>query len=412
MQRPICRFCGAPLAQDFVDLGSTPLSNAYLTGQQIDAGLDKVYPLHARVCGSCFLVQVDAPVSPDRIFAEDYAYFSSYSASWVEHARRYAQAMIERFSLGPRSLVVEAASNDGYLLQHFVSAGVPALGVEPASNAAEAARRKGVRTEVAFFNEATARRLMARGLAADLTAANNVLAHVPDIAAFTRGFSIILKPEGVSTFEFPHVLNLIRESQFDTIYHEHYSYLSLLTVEKVLAAAGMRAFDVEELPTHGGSLRLFACLAGASHGETEALGMMRAKEREFRLDSLDGYADFATRVAEVKASFRSFLSRARQQGETVAAYGAAAKGNTFLNVCGVTSHDIRYVYDLSHAKQGLFLPGSHIPILAPDEIESFRPDYLVILPWNLRDEIMAQMAVIRTWGGKFITAVPRTRVLD
>ena len=412
MNPPACRFCGAKLTHDFVDLGSTPLSNAYLTQAQVDAGLDKSYLLHARVCDACFLVQVDAPVEPERIFDEDYAYFSSYSASWVEHARRYAQAMIARFNLDAQSLVVEAASNDGYLLQHFVAAGVPVLGVEPAGNAAEAARARGVRTEVSFFNDATARALVAQGFSADLTAANNVLAHVPDISDFVRGFAVILKPEGVSTFEFPHVLNLIAESQFDTIYHEHYSYLSLVTVEKVLASAGMRAFDVEELPTHGGSLRLFACRAEASHAQTDALVAMRDKERAFGLDSLAGYAGFAKQVDKVKTSFRAFLDRVRREGKTVAAYGAAAKGNTFLNVCGVTSKDIACVYDLSHAKQGRLLPGSHIPILAPDRIVDLEPDYLVILPWNLRDEIMTQMKDIRAWGGKFATAVPDTRIFD
>ncbi|HPG03994.1 MAG: methyltransferase domain-containing protein [Methylobacteriaceae bacterium] len=412
MTQPACRFCGAPLTHDFVDLGSTPLSNAYLTRAQVEAGLDRAYPLHARVCDACFLVQVDAPVEPERIFDEDYAYFSSYSASWVEHARRYAQAMIARFGLDGHALVVEAASNDGYLLQHFVAAGVPVLGVEPAGNAAEAARARGVRSEVSFFNEATARSLVAKGFSADLTAANNVLAHVPDIADFVRGFSVILKPEGVSTFEFPHVLNLIRESQFDTIYHEHYSYLSLVTVEKVLAAAGMRAFDVEELATHGGSLRLYACRANASHEQTDALVAMRDKERAFGLHGVAGYAGFAAQVEKVKSSFRAFLELARSEGKTIAAYGAAAKGNTFLNVCGVTPEDIACVYDLSHAKQGRLLPGSHIPILSPDQIDDLKPDYLVILPWNLRDEIIAQMDRIRTWGGRFVTAVPDTQVFD
>ena len=412
MTQPACRFCGAPLTHDFVDLGSTPLSNAYLTRAQVEAGLDRAYPLHARVCDACFLVQVDAPVEPERIFDEDYAYFSSYSASWVEHARRYAQAMIARFGLDGHALVVEAASNDGYLLQHFVAAGVPVLGVEPAGNAAEAARARGVRSEVSFFNEATARSLVAKGFSADLTAANNVLAHVPDIADFVRGFSVILKPEGVSTFEFPHVLNLIRESQFDTIYHEHYSYLSLVTVEKVLAAAGMRAFDVEELATHGGSLRLYACRANASHEQTDALVAMRDKERAFGLHGVAGYAGFAAQVEKVKSSFRAFLELARSEGKTIAAYGAAAKGNTFLNVCGVTHEDIACVYDLSHAKQGRLLPGSHIPILTPDQIDDLKPDYLVILPWNLREEIIAQMDRIRTWGGRFVTAVPDTQVFD
>ena len=404
-----CRFCGTRLEHDFVDLGATPLANSYVTREQIAQDLDTAYPLHARVCSSCYLVQVDAPVAPESIFS-DYAYFSSYSESWVEHARTYAAAMIARFGLGANSLVVEVASNDGYLLQHFVAAGVPVLGVEPAANVAETARAKGVPTDVAFFGADTARKLVARGIAADLTAANNVLAHVPDIGDFIRGFSIILKPQGVSTLEFPHVLNLIRELQFDTIYHEHFSYLSLVAVEAVLKKSGLRAFDVEELPTHGGSLRLFVCHAAAAHAETGRLRAMRAKEHEFQLDSLAGYEGFAEKVATVKQGFLDFLARAKAEGRTVAAYGAAAKGNTFLNVCGVTARDIACVFDRSAAKQGLYLPGSHIPILSPDSIGERKPDYLVILPWNLRDEITQQMAEIRSWGGRFVTAVPAIQV--
>ncbi|MFO1102255.1 MAG: class I SAM-dependent methyltransferase [Methylocystis sp.] len=411
MQMPACRFCGAPLNHDFVDLGSTPLANSYVTEEEIARGLDRSFPLHARVCDACFLVQVDAPVSSEAIFS-DYAYFSSYSDSWVAHARRYADAMIERFGLGPRSLVIEVASNDGYLLQHFIARGVPVLGVEPAANVAEAARARGVPTEVAFFGKETARKLAARGVAADLTAANNVLAHVPDIGDFVAGFAEILKPDGVATFEFPHVLNLIRELQFDTIYHEHFSYLSLVAVERVLAANGLVAFDVEELPTHGGSLRLYVCRKGASHAPTPRLEAARSAERAARLDAIEGYAGFAEKVEAVKASFLNFLARAKAEGKTVAAYGAAAKGNTFLNVCGVNANDIVCVYDRSAAKQGKLLPGSHIPIRAPETIGETRPDYLVILPWNLREEIMGQMADIRSWGGKFVTAVPETRVLD
>ncbi len=411
MQTPACRFCGAPLKHDFVNLGSTPLANSYVRADEIAQGLDRSFPLHARVCGACFLVQVDAPVSSEAIFS-DYAYFSSYSDSWVAHARRYADAMIERFGLGPQSLVVEVASNDGYLLQHFMARGVPVLGVEPAANVAETARAKGVPTEVAFFGRETARKLAARGLAADLTAANNVLAHVPDIGDFVAGFAEILKPDGVATFEFPHVLNLIRELQFDTIYHEHFSYLSLVAVERVLAASGLVAFDVEELPTHGGSLRLFVCRKGAVHAPTPRLEAARSAERAASLDAIEGYAGFAEKVEAVKTSFLNFLARAKAEGKTVAAYGAAAKGNTFLNVCGVNANDIVCVYDRSAAKQGKFLPGSHIPIRAPESIGERRPDYLVILPWNLREEIVAQMAEIREWGGKFVTAVPETRVFD
>lgn len=411
MQTPECRFCGAPLRHDFVDLGKTPLANSYLTKEQVAQGLDASFPLHARVCEACFLVQVDAPVSPQAIFS-DYAYFSSYSDSWVAHARRYAETMIGRFGLGPQSLVVEVASNDGYLLQHFVARGAPVLGVEPAANVAEVARAKGVATEVAFFGRETARALAARGYAADLTAANNVLAHVPDIGDFVAGFAEILKPEGVSTFEFPHLLNLIRELQFDTIYHEHFSYLSLVAVERVLESCGLRAFDVERLPTHGGSLRLFVCRKDARHAATPRLDEARADERAAGLDRIEGYAGFAEKVDGVKAGFLAFLARAKAEGKTVAAYGAAAKGNTFLNVCGVTAKDIVCVYDRSAAKQGRFLPGSHIPVQAPETIGRTKPDYLLILPWNLREEIVGQMAEIRDWGGRFVTAVPEIRVFD
>lgn len=404
-----CRFCGMLLDWDFIDLGNTPLANSYVTLEDIAQGRDTRYPLHARVCPSCHLVQVEAAVSPQAIFS-DYAYFSSYSDSWIEHARYYATSMIERFHLGPDSLVVEVASNDGYLLQHFVGAGVPVLGIEPAANVVEEARRKGVRTELAFFGVETARRLAAGGVRGDLIAANNVLAHVPWIGDFIQGFNIILKPEGVATFEFPHLLKLIQELQFDTIYHEHYSYLSLLAVDNVLAYAGLRAFDVEELGTHGGSLRLFVCHKGASYLETERLAALRDSERANELDRRDGYKGFGAKVAEVQRGFVSFLQGVRKEGKIVAAYGAAAKGNTFLNVCGITAKDIICVFDRSTAKQGLFLPGSHIQILAPESICEKRPDYLVILPWNLREEIMGQMSVIRSWGGKFVTAVPRVRV--
>ena len=409
-QLPSCRFCATPLRATFVDLGSTPLANSYVTAADIEAGRDRRYPLHVRVCERCFLVQADEPVHPDAIFS-DYAYFSSYSASWVEHARRYAEAMRERFKLKPQSLVVEVASNDGYLLQHFVAAGIPALGIEPAANVAAAAVARGVSTEVAFFGRETAQRLAARGLRADLTAANNVLAHVPDLRDFVGGFAVLLKDEGVSTFEFPHLFNLIRETQFDTIYHEHFSYLSLVAVENVFRETGMRAFDVEELPTHGGSLRLFACREGATHEETERLRAMRAKERAAGLDALAAYEGFPNKVAAAKASFLDFLARASSEGKRIAAYGAAAKGNTFLNVCGVTERDIVCVFDRSAAKQGKLLPGSHIPILAPEKIEEVRPDYLVVLPWNLIGEIRSEMAVIAEWGGRFVTAIPETRIL-
>lgn len=408
---PLCRFCRTPLTHTFLDLGRQPLANSYLTAEQLAAGTERSYPLHVRVCHRCFLVQADDAVPADHIFDADYAYFSSYSTSWVEHARRYAAAMAERFNLGPESLVVEVASNDGYLLKHFVEMDVPVLGVEPTANTAQAAVDAGVRTEVAFFGEATGRRLAARGDRADLMAANNVLAHVPDIGDFVAGFREVLKEEGVLTFEFPHLLNLIEKVQFDTIYHEHYSYLSLLAVEQVLRAKGLRPFDVERLPTHGGSLRLFCCHMGAGHAETEALAALRAEEHAARLDSLDGYAGFAPRVAAVRDSFRAFLAAEKAAGRRVCAYGAAAKGNTFLNYCGTTTADIEAVFDASLAKQGRFLPGSHLPILSPTAVDELKPDDLIILPWNLKDEIMGQMARIKDWGGRFVTASPETKVV-
>ena len=408
---PACRFCRAPLTQTFLDLGNQPLANSYLTRAELDAGGERAWPLHARVCGECFLVQVDDPVAAEAIFDSGYAYFSSYSASWVDHARRYAEAMRQRLGLGPQSRVVEIASNDGYLLQHFVAMGVPVLGVEPSANTAEAARAVGVATEVAFFNAETGQALAARGITADLMAANNVLAHVPDIGDFVSGFRHVLKPEGVLTFEFPHLLKLIELVQFDTIYHEHFSYLSLLAVEQVVKSQGLKVFDVERLPTHGGSLRLFCAHAAASHAETEALGALRADEDRAGLGRIETYAGFAPRVEAVRDGFLAFLRRAKGEGKTVAAYGAAAKGNTFLNYAGVTAGDIACVYDANPHKQDRYLPGSHIPILAPEKVAETKPDYLLILPWNLRDEIMGQMAHIRDWGGVFVTASPEIQVL-
>ncbi|MFC3068733.1 class I SAM-dependent methyltransferase [Phenylobacterium soli] len=408
----LCRFCKTPLSHTLVDLGDQPLANSYLTADQLAAGTEAAYPLHARVCHACFLVQVEDVVPADAIFDAEYAYFSSYSASWVEHARRYAVAMIDRFQLGPDSLVVEVASNDGYLLQHFLARDVPVLGVEPTANTAEAARAKGIPTEVLFFGAETGRVLAARGVRADLMAANNVLAHVPDIGDFVAGFGEVLKAEGVLTFEFPHLLNLIEKVQFDTIYHEHFSYLSLLAVEQVLRANGLRPFDVELLPTHGGSLRLFVCHAGSGRAETEALKALREAEHAAGLDRIETYDGFTPRVQAVRASFRAFIERARAEGKLIAAYGAAAKGNTFLNYCGATAADIACAFDANPAKQGRFLPGSHIPIASPAKVAEVKPDYVLILPWNLKDEIIGQLAFIRDWGGRFVIASPETKVLD
>lgn len=409
---PACRFCRSPLTHTLVDLGLQPLANSNLTAAELAAGTERTYPLHARVCASCFLVQVDDPVAADEIFDSGYAYFSSYSASWVEHARRYSEAMIARFGLGPDSLVVEVASNDGYLLQHFKAAGVPVLGIEPTANTAQAAIDKGVPTEVMFFNGETGRELAARGVRADLMAANNVLAHVPDIGGFVAGFREVLKPEGVLTFEFPHFLNMLELVQFDTIYHEHFSYLSLLAVAQVLRANGLRAFDVELLPTHGGSLRLFCAHEASSHPETDALKTLRAREAAAGLHKLETYEGYAARVDAVRDSFLAFLRQAKADGKSVAAYGAAAKGNTFLNYAGVGADDLVAAFDANPHKQGRYLPGSHVPILAPERVAEVKPDYLLILPWNLKDEIMAQLAYIRAWGGRFVIASPRTEVLD
>ncbi len=408
---PRCRFCATPLRHSLIDLGLQPLANSYLTAEELAAGTEASYPLHARVCHACFLVQVDDVVPAEAIFDQDYAYFSSYSSSWVAHAKAYAQAMAERLNLGPESMVVEVASNDGYLLQHFVALDVPVLGVEPTANTAEAARARGVPTEVAFFNEETAVALAARGVRADLMAANNVLAHVPDISGFVAGFRHVLKDEGVLTFEFPHLLNLIEQVQFDTIYHEHFSYLSLLAVERVLRANGLRPFDVELLATHGGSLRLFCCHLGSGRAETEALQALRAREAGAGLARIETYEGFTPRVEAVRDSFRAFLGRAKGEAKRVAAYGAAAKGNTFLNYCGATADDIVAAFDANPAKQGRFLPGSHVPILAPERTRELRPDYVLILPWNLKAEIMGQLADIADWGGRFVVASPRTEVI-
>jgi SAM-dependent methyltransferase len=408
---PACRFCGAPLSQLFADLGTTPLSNQYVTEAQMKAGLDRAYPLIARVCGSCFLVQADEVVNHDAIFDEDYMYFSSYSDSWVAHAKRYADAMHERFSLNSESLVVEIASNDGYLLQHFKAAGVGVLGVEPTASTATAALKKGIETRIEYFGEETGKVLAAEGLKADLMAANNVLAHVPDIADFASGFTRVLKPEGVVTFEFPHLLNLIRLGQFDTIYHEHYSYLSLLFVQTLMARVGLRVFDVEELPTHGGSLRVFACHNGASHDRRAAVDDVLNSEREAGLDNLATYAAFAELVTRSKASFLAFLDDAKAKGQSVYAYGAAAKGNTFFNVCGVTDKDIVCIADRSHAKQGKRLPGSHIPIVSPEQLLESSPDYVVIVPWNLVDEIRASLQSLADKGTRFVTTIPETKLI-
>jgi SAM-dependent methyltransferase len=404
----LCRLCGAPLTRSFVDLGRMPLANSYLTEAAL-ARPEPAYPLHARFCDACFLVQVEDVVPREAIFS-DYAYFSSYSSAWIEHGRRYAEAMQARFALGPRSEIIEVASNDGYLLQHFAAAGLPVLGIEPAANVAAIARDKGIPTEVAFFGRATAERLRAEGHAAELMAANNVLAHVPDVADFVAGFRILLRPQGVATFEFPHLLTLIAESQFDTIYHEHFSYFSLLAAERLMRRHDLAVFDVERLPTHGGSLRLFVARVEAKRREEPGLLAVRAAEAAAGLDKPAAYDGFQVKAEAVRDALLRFLDEAKREGRTVAAYGAAAKGNTLLNFARVGTERIAFVADRSPHKQGRYLPGSHLPILAPEHIFATRPDYVLILPWNIRHEIVGELAGVADWGGRFVTAVPTLRV--
>lgn len=405
-----CRYCLTPLHQTLVDLGTTPLANSYLPANDAAAlSREQSFPLHVMVCNACWLAQTTETVDAAQIFSHDYAYLSSYSAGWVAHSRRYAHEMIGRFGLGPKSKVVEIASNDGYLLQHFVAQGVPVLGVEPAGHAAELAEAKGVPTRVVFFNEDTARQLRDEGHSADLMAANNVLAHVPDIRSFVAGFKVLLQPTGVATFEFPHLARLLDQVQFDTIYHEHYSYLSFTFVERLMQDAGLAVFDAARLPTHGGSLRLFVCHAGA-RPETDAVADLRQEETGKAMNQAAGYTGTADKVARIVQDFVAFLARCKAEGKTVAGYGAAAKGNTFLNVAGITAADITFVADRNVEKQGRLLPGSHIPVLSPAEIARQRPDYLVILPWNIADEVMQEQAGIRDWGGQFVTAIPRLAI--
>jgi 2-polyprenyl-3-methyl-5-hydroxy-6-metoxy-1,4-benzoquinol methylase len=405
-----CRFCGASLTETFCDLGTSPLSNAFLSAADLDR-MEPFYPLHALVCGSCFLVQLGQFESPRRIFSDDYAYFSSYSDTWLAHARAYAEAMTQRFSLGRSSQVIEIASNDGYLLKNFAAKGIPVLGIEPAENCARAAEAAGVRTLVAFFDSGLARELKERGTSADLVAGNNVLAHVPQLNDFVAGLKTVLKPHGVITLEFPHLLNLMRETQFDTIYHEHFSYFSFTTVEKVFARQGLELFDVERLATHGGSLRIFAAHAGGGRAPSERVGHLREEEASAGLGEMPAYRAFGERARRAKRKLLEFLVGAKNAGKTVVGYGAPAKGNTLLNYCGVRTDFIDYTVDRSPHKQGKFLPGTHIPVFAPERIRETRPDYILILPWNLKDEVMAQMADARAWGARFVVPIPEAQVL-
>ena len=404
-----CRLCAAELRHTFADLGVTPLANAYLSEDDLARG-EVFYPLHAYVCGECFLAQLPAVASPDEIFL-DYAYFSSYSDSWLEHARSYAEEAVERFGLDGASRVVEVASNDGYLLQYFREQGVDVLGVEPARNVAKAAVDRGIPTVVEFFGAELGQRLAAEGHGADLAVGNNVLAHVPDLHDFVEGLRALLKPGGVLTMEFPHVMRLIERTEFDTIYHEHFSYLSLIAVDRLFGEHELALFDVEELATHGGSLRIFAAAADSGRDSSARLRELRAREEEAGLRRLETYAAFDSAVKAAKRDLLSFLIGAREEGKTVVAYGAAAKGNTLLNYCGIRADLVDYVVDRSPHKQGRYLPGTHLPIHAPERVVETRPDYLLILPWNLADEITEQMGQVKDWGCRFVIPIPRVSVL-
>jgi len=409
---PTCRSCGSAGLHEVLDLGMTPLSNAFLRAPQLRC-MEPFYPLRVLVCEACFLVQAEAYESRETIFSGDYAYFSSFSESWLRHARDYAGAVLERFRLDRTGLVVEVASNDGYLLQFFARAGVRVLGVEPAANVARAAVDKGIPTEVAFFGRDTADRLAERGDRADLLVANNVLAHVPDLADFVGGLARLLKPHGVLTLEFPHLGRLVADGLFDTVYHEHYSYISLIAAEAIFSAHGLVVFDVERLATHGGSLRLFARHAASSgHPVSAAVDSLREEERAAGLDRLETYGSLQPRACDAKVEAIEFLARARREGKRVAGYGAPAKATTFLNFCGIRGDLIAYTVDRSPWKQGRFVPGVHLPIHAPEKLLADRPDLVVIFPWNLQGEVMAQMGAVREWGGRFVTLVPHPVVLQ
>jgi hypothetical protein len=404
-----CRFCETTLKHTFVDLGMSPPCESYLESEQLYQ-MEPFYPLHVYVCHKCFLVQLEEFISPEEIFSE-YAYFSSYADSWVQHAKNYTEMIVARLGLNDHSLVVEIASNDGYLLQHMVARKVPVLGIEPAANVAQAALTKNIPTIVKFFGERTARELVAEGKQADLLIGNNVLAQVPDLNDFLRGLKILLKPDGVITMEFPHLMRLMDENQFDTIYHEHFSYFSFLTVERIFAGHGLRLFDVEELPTHGGSLRIYAC-----HNEDRIKAQgprvtdLLTREKAAGINHLEHYYSFTEKVKGTKRKLLSFLIRAKEQGKSICGYGAPGKGNTLLNYCGIRTDFLDYTVDRNPYKQGKFLPGTHIPIFPPAKIQETRPDYLLILPWNFKDEIMTQMAGIREWGGQFIVPIPEVIV--
>jgi SAM-dependent methyltransferase len=404
-----CRLCGEPLTRTFVDLGMSPPCESFLRADQIDSG-ETFYPLNVRICDNCLLVQLPAYVAADDVFS-DYLYFSSYSTSWVEHARRFVADMQERLNLNENSLIVEAASNDGYLLQHAVAEGIPVLGIEPAANIAKIANEKGIRTESYFLGEATGTDAAARHGKADLVVGNNVFAHVPDIVDFAKGLRALVKDDGLVSLEFPHLLRLIENRQYDTIYHEHYSYLTLKTAADALNRAGLTVVDVQELQSHGGSLRVFSTPAETAGEPTELVGKVLQDEEDAGLHSVEGHLGFAAEVFKIKSDLLEFLIQAQRDGKFVAGYGAPGKGNTLLNHCGIREDLLPYTVDRSPHKHGMFLPGTHIPIHAPERLAETRPDYIVILPWNLRAEIVHQLGYAREWGAKFVVPIPRLEVI-
>jgi C-methyltransferase C-terminal domain/Putative zinc binding domain/Methyltransferase domain len=409
--RSRCRFCGTPLKHTFVDLGMSPLCESFVPAERVNE-MEAFYPLHVYVCDGCWLVQLQEYVSREDIFTE-YAYFSSYSTSWLEHCRKYCDQMVARFGLDAASQVIEVASNDGYALQYFVERGVPSLGIEPAVNVAKVAVEKGVPTRVAFFGRDTARQFVAEGMQADLLFGKNVLAQVHDINDFVGGMKIVLAPQGVITIEFPHLERLVAENQYDTIYHEHFSYFSFLSAQTIFAAHGLTLFDVEELKSHGGSLRIYARhTEDESKPVTERARALAERERAAGTSGLDYYRSFADRVQETKRALLEFLIRARRDGKKVVGYGAPGKGNTLLNYCGIRTDFLDYTVDRNPYKHGRFTPGTHIPIYAPERIAETRPDYIVILPWNLQDEIVAQLAYARAWGARFVVPIPGVRIFE
>lgn len=408
-QKHTCRFCKTPLKHTFVDLGLSPIANDYIRPEHKDVK-EPFFPLHVFVCSKCYLVQLPDTRTEDEIFRSDYAYFSSFSASWLAHSKAYVDMITEKLQLGKDHQVIELASNDGYLLQYFVEKQIPVLGIEPSLSVAEAAREKGIPTIVKFFGVDTAKELVKQGKKADLLLGNNVLAHVPDLNDFVAGMKIVLKEGGTLTMEFPHLLNLMQYNQFDTIYHEHFSYFSFMTVSKIFAHHGITLFDVEELPTHGGSLRIYGRHSGKDVNLTKRALALIVKEKKAKLDTLAAYAKFQKQVEKTRKATVDFLHKIHAEGKNIVGYGAPAKGNTLLNYCGITSDVVHYTVDKNPYKQNHFLPGVRIPVFNPDKIVASKPDYLFILPWNIKDEIMEEMKYIRSWGGKFIVAIPKLQV--